>query len=422
MAGNRTRSGYGRSLIEHRRRRRFALDHRHRRRCRALRRVNPARSAASGLTVKRTAGPLVVFSMPSSTSTIGVRAADRHLLERFGHLRRPRREQLGIRREQLHHDRLRRAGQVADHVLQHLDELDVEARLRTPLTFARDVADHLVDAAAARSAFSLTAMSPVFGSVTAARPSSRPVRRDVLSTSGVARRIDSMRPQHAVRLLQRAARRHHVVEHEPAFVERRQQVAAERAVAAHTTRRSARRTTGSSAERLLQRAAHRSFVNRAGRGRRCPPVSDASSAAIIRRSCAARDRCRTLPAADAPRRDARQRLRAPPDRGRISFVLRLLVQTSASTSDVSSETLIAIASALKNVPVTPVMVMSGRNTTIGVSVDPISGTVSSFSALAVACERALAAVAVQHDVLDDDDLVVDHAGRPPPRARRASSG
>ena len=36
--------------------------------------------------------------------------------------------------------------------------------------------------------------------------------------------------------------------------------------------------------------------------------------------------------------------------------------------------LIAIASALKNVPITPVMVMSGRNTTIGVNVDPINGT------------------------------------------------
>ena len=42
-----------------------------------------------------------------------------------------------------------------------------------------------------RLSFSFTAMSPVFGSVTAARPSSSPVRRDVLSTSGVARRIAS---------------------------------------------------------------------------------------------------------------------------------------------------------------------------------------------------------------------------------------
>ena len=42
-----------------------------------------------------------------------------------------------------------------------------------------------------RLAFNLTAMSPVLGSVTAASPSSRPVRREVLSTSGVARRMAS---------------------------------------------------------------------------------------------------------------------------------------------------------------------------------------------------------------------------------------
>ncbi len=34
--------------------------------------VKPARSVASGLTVKRTAGPLVVRSMPSAMSTMGV--------------------------------------------------------------------------------------------------------------------------------------------------------------------------------------------------------------------------------------------------------------------------------------------------------------------------------------------------------------
>ncbi len=66
-------------------------------------------------------------------------------------------------------------------------------------------------------------------------------------------------------------------------------------------------------------------------------------------------------------------------------MLKLLVHTSASTSEDRSETLIAIASALKNVPVTPVIVMSGRKTTIGVSVEPINGTVNSLSALAVAC-------------------------------------
>ena len=42
-----------------------------------------------------------------------------------------------------------------------------------------------------RSRFSFTEKSPVFASVTAARPSCRPVRREVLSTSGVAVRIFS---------------------------------------------------------------------------------------------------------------------------------------------------------------------------------------------------------------------------------------
>ena len=42
-----------------------------------------------------------------------------------------------------------------------------------------------------RSRFNLTAMSPVFASVTVARPSCSPVRRDVPSTSGIARRICS---------------------------------------------------------------------------------------------------------------------------------------------------------------------------------------------------------------------------------------
>ena len=113
-------------------------------------------------------------------------------------------------------------------------------------------------------------------------------------------------------------------------------------------------------------------------------MSEASSAAIIRRICAARgsvanpsgsgcaaSACAAAGACDGwPRRTRR--------------ILRLLVHTSASTSEVKSETLMAIASARKNVPVTPVIVISGKKTTIGVSVDPISGIVSSSSALAVA--------------------------------------
>ena len=45
------------------------------------------------------------------------------------------------------------------------------------------------------------------------------------------------------------------------------------------------------------------------------------------------------------------------------------------------------ASALKNVPVTPVIEISGRNTTIGVIVDPTSGTRISLIALRIASAR-----------------------------------
>ena len=81
---------------------------------------------------------------------------------------------------------------------------------------------------------------------------------------------------------------------------------------------------------------------------------------------------------------------------------------SASASDVSSATPTVTASARKNVPVTPVIEISGRKTTIGVMVEPISGTRISAIALRMASRAVLAGVAVHHDVLDDDDGVVDH--------------
>ena len=66
---------------------------------------------------------------------------------------------------------------------------------------------------------------------------------------------------------------------------------------------------------------------------------------------------------------------------RTSKWLNAGVQVRASNSEVKSETVMVTASARKKVPVTPVMEMSGRKTTMGVMVEPMSGTVSSFSAL-----------------------------------------
>ena len=65
---------------------------------------------------------------------------------------------------------------------------------------------------------------------------------------------------------------------------------------------------------------------------------------------------------------------------RTKYWLSVGVQVSASSSEVKSETVMVTASARKKVPVTPVMEMSGRKTTIGVIVEPMRGTVISFSA------------------------------------------
>ena len=74
----------------------------------------------------------------------------------------------------------------------------------------------------------------------------------------------------------------------------------------------------------------------------------------------------------------------------------------------NSETPTVTARARKKTPVTPVIAINGRNTTIGVIVEPTSGTVISRKALLDGLQTVLARVAMQHDVLDDDDGIVDH--------------
>ena len=78
-----------------------------------------------------------------------------------------------------------------------------------------------------------------------------------------------------------------------------------------------------------------------------------------------------------------------------------------------------IARARKKVPVTPVMLISGRKTTIGVIVDPSNGTRISRSALRIASARLCSGVPVQYDVFDHDDGVVDDQ---PDRRRKAAQG
>ena len=65
----------------------------------------------------------------------------------------------------------------------------------------------------------------------------------------------------------------------------------------------------------------------------------------------------------------------------MKYTLKFGVQVSASTSEASRDIPMVTASARKNVPVTPVIEINGRNTTIGVTVEPIRGIVISCKAL-----------------------------------------
>ena len=65
---------------------------------------------------------------------------------------------------------------------------------------------------------------------------------------------------------------------------------------------------------------------------------------------------------------------------RINFSARTGVKVRASTSEVSSATVIVSASERKNAPVTPVSSASGRKTTTGVTVEPMIGIVISETA------------------------------------------
>ena len=72
--------------------------------------------------------------------------ADIHLHEGVPHLRRPILEEIPVVGKQLHNDRLWRSSQISNHVLEQLNELDVEHRLRFSDPLA-NLADDIVNAA-----------------------------------------------------------------------------------------------------------------------------------------------------------------------------------------------------------------------------------------------------------------------------------
>ncbi len=95
-------------------------------------------------------------------------------------------------------------------------------------------------------------------------------------------------------------------------------------------------------------------------------------------------------------------------RSRMKYWLSVGVQLSASASEVNSEAPTVMASARKKTPVTPVVAISGTNTTIGVMVENTSGLGDLAQRAADGFQPALSGVAMQGDILDHDDGIVDH--------------
>ena len=91
----------------------------------------------------------------------------------------------------------------------------------------------------------------------------------------------------------------------------------------------------------------------------------------------------------------------------MKYWLRVGVQASASASDVNSETPTVIAKARKNTPVTPVVAIRGTKTTIGVMVENDQRSADFLQRAANGLQAVLSSVAMQGNIFDDHDGIVD---------------
>ena len=152
--------------------------------------------------------------------------------------------------EDLDLDRLWRIREVADHVLQHLGQLDVQFRLSRPDPRPH-IFHHVIDAAAALG-FELYREVAGIGLSHRGQPhlQSGSARRALHFRRGVENTIHML--QNAVCLIERTARGHDVVKDEAAFVHLRQQVGAKRLVSENVATTS-RSTCAAEPQRLGQR-------------------------------------------------------------------------------------------------------------------------------------------------------------------------
>ena len=182
-------------------------------------------------------------------------------------------QHVAVRRKQLDHHRFGRAGKIADHVLQQLRKFHVQHRLGLR-DFGAHVGDHFVArrvryrppelepknlSQSGAMGFSLTLMSPCVGFRDGgqAELQTRPARR----ASDFRRLAQNFLhvTDHAIRIPERCAGRHDVIDDESAFVHGGQQIRSGVRVAEV---RSGDQEDGEERqnERMFQRKAQRAFV------------------------------------------------------------------------------------------------------------------------------------------------------------------
>ncbi len=108
----------------------------------------------------------------------------------------------------------------------------------------------------------------------------------------------------------------------------------------------------------------------------------------------------------------------------MKYWLRVGVHVSASASEVSSETPTVIARARKNTPVTPVVAIKGTKTTIGRDRRKHQRSADFLQRAANGLQAVLSGVAVQGDIFDDHNGVVDdqpHSCRQPAQSHQVKA-
>ena len=149
----------------------------------------PARAALSGLTLKTTAGPLVVFSIPSSISTIGLWPPMFTFMSASATCGAQSLSRSGLSEKSF--TTTGWGAPVRSPIMSCSNWTNSISSTGSSLRSFSRISLMTSSIPRFRSSFSLTVKSPVLGSVTGKMPSCKPVRREVLSTSGVARMIRS---------------------------------------------------------------------------------------------------------------------------------------------------------------------------------------------------------------------------------------